>query len=189
MASQGFLIYSFSLAQVAGLLGLAYLFTHGWALWRPASATALLRAFPRHEIAGWVMLALAALWFAGLMGTIDLMEYTPHRSKFVLGVLVLGGLCAYFMREFLAVRSLGALLLLGAQVMLDAAFLRDEPARLVVTVAAYAYILAGMFMVGSPYLLRDFLAWLTEVPGRLRAAAAGGLGFGTLLLVLALWVY
>lgn len=189
MPSPGFLIYPFSLAQVAAVLGAAYLLTHGWALARPAAATALLRAFPRHALAGWVLLGLATLWFAGLMATIDLMEYTPHRSKFVLGVLVLGALSAHFMREFLAVRSLGALLLLGAQVLLDAAFLRDEPSRLVVTVAAYAYIIAGMFMVGSPYLLRDFLGWLTASPVRLRAAAGSGLAFGIILLLLALLAY
>lgn len=187
--AEGFLIYSFSLAQVAGVLGLVYVVSHGWAALWPRAATVALRAFPRHEVAGWILLGAATLWFAGLLGSIDLMEYTPHRSKMVLGVLVLGGLSAYFMREFLAVRSLGALLLLGAQVMLDAAFLRDEGSRLVITVTAYGYVVAGMFLVGAPYMLRDFLGWLTGEERRLKWAGWLGVGFGGLLLVLAAVVY
>lgn len=187
--ADGFLIYSFSLSQVAVALGLAYLITHGWAVWRPQAAMSVLRAFPRHGLAGWVLLALATLWFVGLMATIDLMEYTPHRAKFVLGTLVLGGLSAHFMREFLAVRSLGVLLLLVAQVLLDAAFLRDETSRLVVTVTAYAYVVAGMFMVGAPYMMRDAIAWLTKNELRFRIAAGLGTAFGLLLLFLAAVAY
>jgi hypothetical protein len=183
------MIYSFSLAQVALVLGVLYILSHGWAAWRPQHAKTFLLAFPRHPLIGWVLLAAATLWFAGLLATIDLMEYTPHRSKFVLGVLLLGAGCAHYMREFLAVRSLGALLLLSAQVLLDAAFLRDEPARLVITLTAYAYVAAGMALVGAPYLLRDMLQWLGANEPRFRAAALGGAAFGVLLLVLGLWIY
>jgi hypothetical protein len=189
ISQYGFLLYSFPLAPVAAVVGLLYAASHGWAAWRPEPTLAWLRASLRHDGLGWALLAVVTLWFTGLLATMDLMEYTPHRSKFVLGTLVLGGLCAYFMREFLVVRSFGALLLLAAQILLDAAFLRDEASRLVVTLTAYGWIIAGMFMVGSPYLVRDLLDWMAERPARFVWAARAGAGFGVLLVGLAVFVY
>jgi hypothetical protein len=79
--------------------------------------------------------------------------------------------------------------LLAAQILLDAAFLRDEASRLVVTLTAYGWIIAGMFMVGSPYLVRDLLDWMAERPARFVWAARAGAGFGVLLVGLAVFVY
>lgn len=183
------MIYSLSLSQVAAGLGLAWLAGHAWAALDEVRARAWLLRAPRNLVLGWVLLALAASWFALLLGTMDLMEYTPHRMKFVLAVLGIAGLCAHFMREFLAVRAGGALLLLLAQVLLDAAFLRDEPSRLVVTVMAYGFVVAGMAMVGAPYLLRDLLERVCADAGRFRVAAWAGAAWGVVLLGLGLFVY
>ena len=49
-----------------------------------------------------------------------------------------------------------------AEPLLDAAFFRDETRRLVVTVFAYLLIVAGLFWVMMPYLLRDQLNWSTK---------------------------
>ena len=73
------------------------------------------------------------------------------------------------MDEFLAVRALGILCLLAAEPLLDAAFFRYEPSRLLVTVFAYLMVVAGLFWVTMPYLLRDQIA--VESRG---ARAAGG---------------
>jgi hypothetical protein len=149
----------------------------------------VLRAFPRHKTAGWILLAAATAWFAFLLGTIDLMEYTPQRRLFVILVLLLGGFSAVYLREFLAVRSLGALLLLAAQVLLDAAFLRDEASRLAITLTAYGFVAAGMAFVGAPYWLRDAVEWLATRESRFRAAAWAGAAWGLLLLAFGLCVY
>jgi len=183
------MIYPVSLATVALFVGFLYVVLHGAVWWKSASAPALLKTLPRHRALGWVLLALATLWFALLLGNIDLMEYTPHRRIFVMAVLVIGGLSAVYLTEFLTARALGALLLLGAQVLLDAAFLQNETSRLVVTVTAYGWIIAGMFLVGMPYVLRDVIAWLAAKSIRLRVAAAAGTLWGGLLLFLGLFVY
>ena len=39
-------------------------------------------------------------------------------------------------------------------------------------VLAYAWIIAGMFFVGMPYLLRDWITWLTQKPSRWKLASA-----------------
>ncbi|MDX6767056.1 MAG: hypothetical protein SFU85_09715 [Candidatus Methylacidiphilales bacterium] len=183
------MIYPVSLGLAAVVAGLLLLVSHLPVLFLPSKAPHLLASLPRHRILGWVLLALATLWFATLLGRIDLMEYTPHRLKFVLAVLVVGGLSAVYLEDFLAARALGALLLLAAQVLLDAAFLRDETSRLAVTCTAYAWIIAGMLLVGMPYLSRDVLAWLNDRPPRLTLAASLGAAWGLVLLVLGLAVY
>ena len=67
-----------------------------------------------------------------------------------------------FVDEFLAVRALGILCLLAAEPLLDAAFLRPETSRLLVTVLAYLMIVAGLIWVTMPYLLRDQINWSTK---------------------------
>ena len=117
------------------------------------------------------------------------MEYTRFQPLFVLGVVGLGVTSWLYVREFIAVRSLGILFLLGADVLLDAAFLRHDGARLIVVSYAYLIILEGMFMVGAPYLLRDAIAWGLATPARGKLLMGLGVIFGLALLGLGLFVY
>jgi len=183
------MIYSFSLPEVATVLGLIYILSHGWALFRPVATQKFLKAAPRNLLLGEILLAVAIFWFVWVLSKVPLMEYEPHRSKFILVCILGGALTGFYVREFLTVRAAGALLLLLAELMLEAAFLRSDPGRLFITVTAYAYVVIGCFLVGSPYLLRDVLEWVQATPGRYRAAAAGGLVFGGLCLFLGLFVY
>jgi hypothetical protein len=117
------------------------------------------------------------------------MEYTRFRPLFILGVVGLGVTSWLYVREFIAVRSLGILFLLGGDVLLDAAFLRNDSARLVVVSYAYLIIVEGMVMVGAPYLLRDAIQWGLATPLRGKCLLGMGFLFGLLLLGLGLFVY
>ena len=183
------MIYSFSLPQVSVWLGLGILLSHGWGLLDYAKATAWLRGFPRNDGVGGFLLVLATAWTAWLAGTINLMEYTRFRPLFILGVIGLGVTSWLYVREFIAVRSLGILFLLGADVLLDAAFLRQDQARLIVVSYAYVILVEGMFMVGAPYLLRDALGWGLATPVRGKLLMGLGVLFGLVLIGLGLFVY
>jgi hypothetical protein len=117
------------------------------------------------------------------------MEYDPHRQTFIIVIIIGSILVLIFAREFLSVRGLGILILLAAQVLLDAAFLRNESSRLVVTVLAYLWIVAACFWIGAPYILRDTISLLYAAPGRARWVAGSALALGVLLLGLGLFVY
>ena len=56
----------------------------------------------------------------------------------------------------------------SAEPLLDAAFFRNETSRLLVTVFAYILILAGLFWVTMPYLLRDQISWSARNNSRWR---------------------
>ena len=94
-----------------------------------------------------------------------------------------------FVDEFLAVRALGILCLLAAEPLLDAAFLRYETSRLLVTVLAYLLIVAGLFWVTIPYLLRDQINWSARGAIRWRFMHGVALVYGVVILALAITVY
>jgi len=183
------MIYSFTLSSVALAVGFLLLVSHLPGLFAPAGTARVARAFPRDLPAGLALTVLATVWAVWLTLTIDLGEFSSLRFPITLFAAVLGGLMAVFSREYLAVRALSAVLLLGANVLLDAAFLRDEPSKLVITAVAYLWIVAALVFLFSPYRLRDAIAWATRSEGRLRLLSAAGAVFGAVLIALGLCVY
>jgi hypothetical protein len=95
----------------------------------------------------------------------------------------------FFVDEFLAVRALGILCLLAAEPLLDAAFLRYETSRLLVTVFAYLLIIAGLFWVAIPYVLRDQLNWIARSAFRWRCLHLIALVYGCVILKFAFTQY
>jgi len=93
-----------------------------------------------------------------------------------------GVLMLRFVREFLAVRALGMLLLLAAEPLLESAWMRPETGRLWLVGLVYGWIVAGLFFIGTPYVLRDAIQWVTSASWRWQAAAWGGIAYGALLL-------
>jgi hypothetical protein len=94
-----------------------------------------------------------------------------------------------YVPEFLAVRALGTLMILAASPLLHAAFLQPQTSRLLIPILAYVWAIVGMFLVGLPYLLRDWIDWVTQSATRWRLAAIGGAAYGALLFVVAVVDY
>ena len=95
-------------------------------------------------------------------------EFSTFRRPLLIALPIGYVLALRFVDELLAVRALGILCLLAAEPLLDAAFFRYETSRLLVTVFAYVLVIAGLFWVMMPYLLRDQLNWSTRSPTRCR---------------------
>jgi hypothetical protein len=95
----------------------------------------------------------------------------------------------FYVREFISVRALGSLMLLAAGPMLCAAFLQPQLSRLLIPILAYAWIIAGMFFVGMPFLMRDAITWVTANPARWNLASISGIIYGALLLIAAVLFY
>jgi len=183
------MIYSFTLSQVAVWLGFGSFLLHALCFFYYEQAVSWWRAFPRSAPVGGVLLALATAWAAWLAGTMNLMEYTRFRPLFVLAAVALGVTSWLYVREFIAVRALGVLLLLGANVLLDASFLREDKLRLIVVGYAYVLVVKGMVMVGAPYLLRDAIDWSSANSFRGKLLLFLGLLFALVLLGLGVFVY
>ena len=167
-------------------VGLWLIMTHGIALLKPDLTADFLKKFPRNEKIGIFLVVIAFIWTFIVWSSMDLGEFFKV-EKLVQLVLVAGciGVIIY-VKEFLAVRATGFLLILVAAPILVSAFLKEPASRLLLVALAYAGALLGMFWVGMPYLMRDQIDWLLEKKARLKYGAWAGLGYGALILICAL---
>ena len=126
----------------------------------------VLPHFPRSKVSGVVLLTIDLIWSFWLLATMEMGEFSSFRRPLLI-VLPIGYLLVIrFVEEFLAARALGILCLLAGEPLLDAAFFRYETSRLFLTVLAYLMIIAGLFWVTMPYLLRDQINWGTQTNTR-----------------------
>ena len=175
------MIYHLSLHS-AGIVAGAFLIVVALiGLIKPDFAHTVQR-FPRSRVAGVVLLTICLIWSFWLLDTIQMGEFSGFRRPLLIALPIGYVLALMFVDEFLAVRALGILCLLAAQPLLDAAFLRPEMSRLLVTVFAYLLIIAGLFWVAIPYALRDQINWSTRSVSRWRCLHAVALIYGGVIL-------
>ncbi|MBA3650469.1 MAG: cell division protein CrgA [Chthoniobacterales bacterium] len=181
------MIYSISLHTTGLIAGLVLALLSLGALLLPARN--FLPHFPRSRVAGAILLTIDLIWSIWLLATMEMGEFSSFRRPLLVILPVGFFLVLRFVDEFLAVRALGILCLLAAEPLLDAAFLRPETSRLLLTVLAYLMILAGLLWVTMPYLLRDQIQWGTKSDSRWRLLSGFGFIFGAFILVCAFMFY
>ena len=175
------MIYHLSL-YTAGVIAGAFLVVLGlFGLIKPGFAQ-IVKQFPRSRVAGVVLLTICLAWTFWLVATIQMGEFSSFRRPLLIALPIGYVLTLFFVDEFLAVRALGILCLLAAEPLLDAAFLRYETSRLLVTVFAYLLIVAGLFWVAIPYVLRDQINWSARSISRWRCLHAIALIYGGVIL-------
>jgi hypothetical protein len=128
------------------------------------------------------------VWTFWLLATIQMGEFSSFRRPLLIALPIGYGLTLRFVDEFLAVRALGILCLLAAEPLLDAAFLRYETSRLLITVFAYALIVP-VCLGPIPYVLRDQINWSARSVFRWRCLHAIALVYGCVILKFAFTQY
>jgi len=173
------MIYALSLQSGGFAAGIGLILLSLPGLVKPKPVQDWLKRFPRSGIAGVVLLTLTLVWSFWLLATMEMGEFSSFRRPLMIVLPIGYVLVLRFVEEFLAVRALGILCLLAAEPLLEAAFFRYETSRLFLTVLAYLLIVAGLFWVTMPYLLRDQINWSAHSNTRWRTvhgiAAAYGL--------------
>jgi F0F1-type ATP synthase membrane subunit c/vacuolar-type H+-ATPase subunit K len=182
-------IYQLSLHAAGVAVGLCLLVIGAAGLISSASFRELARKLPRSRIVGILLLTAALLWTLWLLATIEMGEFSSFRRPLLIALPIGYILVLRFVDEFLAVRALGILCLLLAEPLLDAAFLRYETSRLLVTVFAYVLVIAGLFWVTMPYLLRDQINWTAKSNTRWRLVNGLALVYGAATLAVAMTQY
>lgn len=176
------MIYSISLETALLGVGLFLILTHLPALISASPIQKHLHRFPRSAPSGAVLFSVAAGWFFWLIYSTDLGEFSSMRGKFLILTAIAYVLTLRFGMEFLSVRALGMILLLAAEPLLEAAWLRPEAAKLWLVTLVYVWIVCGLFFIGTPYLLRDLISWASANELRWKAAALAGIVYGAILL-------
>ncbi|MFN2541207.1 MAG: hypothetical protein ABR514_03440 [Chthoniobacterales bacterium] len=182
------MIYHFSLRSVGIVAGAFLVLISLPGLLKPDLA-GVAQKFPRSRVAGIVLLTVDLVWTLWLLATIEMGEFAAFRKPLLIAVPIGYILALLFVDEFLAVRALGILCLLVAEPLLDAAFLRYEMSRLLVTIFAYLLIVAGLFWVMIPYILRDKIDWAARSAGRWRLLHGAALIYGAVILGFAFTKY
>jgi len=184
------MIYShFPLGQACLIAGLLLLAMGGVALARPEAVKAWLTALPRSKKWGFILLGAATAWAWYLILTIDLGEFSNWRTRLLIIIPIAALLTGRFVDELLTARALGMVALLAAEPLLESAFLRPELSRLFLVILAYVWIVAAMFWIGMPYVLRDQIRWITSFPVRFRGTAVLFALYGLTLLILGLTLH
>jgi hypothetical protein len=176
-----------SLTTVGLVVGFLVAVSHLAGLIAVGPGITAAKAFPRSRFWGSLLLGVAAVWTLGIAATTDLGEFSPMRHLIVIGVAAGGFLTWRFVPDFLSSRSLGFLLLLAAHPVLESTFLQHGLLKLLLALLAYGWALAGLFLVGMPYLHRDLIGWVCTERWRWNAACWAGVIYGALLLVLSLF--
>jgi hypothetical protein len=183
------MIYHLSL-QVAGIIAGGFLLVMSVpGLLKPELVRDLTARFPRSRGFAVGLLTVDLIWSFWLLATMEMGEFSTFRRPLLIALPIGYLLTLRFVNELLAVWALGIFCLLAAEPLLDAAFFRYEMSRLLVTVFAYVLIVAGLFWVTMPYLLRDQLNWSTRSAGRCRLVHGAMLLYGAAILAFAVMRY
>ena len=183
------MIYDFSLRTVGVIAGIVLLLVSLPGLVKPVSVQDWLKRFPRSGIAGAFLLTVTLIWSFWLLATMEMGEFSGFRKPLLILLPIGYVLVLRFVEEFLAVRALGILCLLAAEPLLEAAFFRYETSRLFLTVLAYVMIIAGLFWVTMPYLLRDQINWSAQNNARWRIVHGIAAAYGLTVLACAFTQY
>ena len=170
------------LSLAAILIGTALVGTHLLGLMAPEFCMSQARSFPRSRVWGTLLTALTAFWLLGIAVTADLGEFSPMRNLVVIVIAAGAVLLWKFVPDFLSSRCTGFLLLLAAHPVLETTFLQSGFLHTALALLAYGWAVAGLFLVGMPYLHRDFIGWISEKRWHWNLGCWTGILYGLLLL-------
>lgn len=161
------------------VLGLPLLLNH-------AGYAAVLKSFPRSKSAAYVFFGAGAAWFLYAIWHLSPADFGEYRTYLFIGFAAVAGLAFKCVPDFLAVRGLATLILMGAMPLLDAGFMNFTHSQIVLyKFAIYLGIAAAIWLGAQPWRLRDFFGWLFARPGRTRGVGGAMASYGLLLAIVA----
>ncbi|MES2694317.1 MAG: hypothetical protein V4773_12650 [Verrucomicrobiota bacterium] len=148
---------------------------------------AVLKAFPRSQAAAYLFFGAGAAWFLwGAIWKLSPADFGEYRLYLFFGFLVVAILSFKCVPDFLAVRGLATLILMGAMPLLDAGFMHYEHWQInFYKVLVYVAISLAIWLGAQPWRFRDFVQWLLAQPERARGVGGAIAGYGLLLAIVA----
>lgn len=177
------------LSTVTILLGLAFAALHVRGVLNPSAFGKAARRFPRNTPLGFPLILAATGWFLYYVQQENVADFTSFKPL-LYGVFTLVGVgSCFFLQDFLPVRGVAVLMLLGAKLIVDSARWVDSDWRLVPVTWAYIWVFMGMWLTISPWRLRDIINWVTATDGRTRIISGLRVAFGLFVAVLGFAVF
>ncbi|PTX98599.1 hypothetical protein [Opitutus sp. ER46] len=146
---------------------------------------ALLKAFPRSRRAAYVLFSAGAAWFLYEVAHLSVADFGEYRVYLFIAFAAIAVLAFKCVPDFLAVRGLSAVILMGATPLLQAAYMQyDKPLRLFMVAFVYVALTVAIWLAAQPWRMRDFLGWVFAQPARTRVIGGCLAGYGLLLTVI-----
>jgi hypothetical protein len=163
--------------------GLILLFIGVPLLLNHSGFAAMLKAFPRSVAASYVFFGAGAAWFILNIWHLSPADFGDYRKPLFVGFAAVAALSFKYVPDFLAVRGLCVLVLVGAYPLLYSdAYMNFEHWQVnFFKVAVYFGIALAIWLGAQPWRLRDFIQWLFARPGRARAIGGAIAAYGLLL--------
>ena len=186
-----------NIAHLSVFLGLFFMAISSYGIIRPDDFAQSLKLFPRANAPGYIFMLAATFWFLWNIKTENMADYKDIKHWFYIGFGVVGIGSCFYLRDFLAVRGVAVFMLLVAKLILDTqrVYMLSTPSgdvtewRLVFAILGYAIVVVAMWMVISPWRMRDIINWCVSVRLRIYVKGVFWLLFGFLLLILGLKVF
>jgi hypothetical protein len=147
---------------------------------------AMLKAFPRSTAAAYLFFGLGAAWFLYAILHLSAADFGEYRVYLFIGFLLVAILSFKCVPDFLAVRGLATIVLMGAMPLLDAGFMNFEHGQIVLyKIVVYLAIALAIWLGAQPWRLRDFFGWLFAQPRRARGVGGALATYGVVLAIVA----
>ena len=146
---------------------------------------AMLRSFPRSTAAAYLFFGAGAVWFLYEIWHLSPADFGDYRRLLFVAFSVIAVLAFKYVPDFLAVRGLCTLVLLGAMPLLDAAYMEEPQQRKLMVAVVYLAIALAIWLGAQPWRFRDFINWLLARPERTRAVGGAVAAYGLMLTVVA----
>lgn len=150
------------------LTGLFLIAFGGHFAWHGMRSETSAKAFPRSQVAAYLLLGTATVWFLYKVTQLGPADFGQYKNLLFILFLVTAVGSFYFVPDFLAVRGLAALILLTAGALLEAGYMQYQAGALILKSFVYLAIVVAIILGASPYKLRDFLGWLYKSEQRPR---------------------
>lgn len=141
-----------------------------------------IKALPRSAAASILLFGAGAIWFLFNIWHLSEADFGQYRVVLFIFFALVAGASFFLVPDFLAVRGIAVLILLGAMPLLDAAYMEfQHPQRLLMVGAVFLAVALAIYLGASPFRLRDFLEWLYRRPSRPRVLGGALAAYGLLL--------
>jgi hypothetical protein len=144
---------------------------------------AMLKALPRSTRATVVFFGAGAAWFLYNIWHLSPADFGDYRKLLFVGFAVVAIAAFKCVPDFLAVRGLCTLVLVGAYPLLySEAYMNFEYWRVnLFKFVVYLAIALAIWLGAQPWRLRDFIGWLFARTGRARGVGAALTVYGLVL--------
>lgn len=150
-------------------------------LWHGLNSAKCAQAFPRSQVAAYILMGTAAAWFLYKITQLGPADFGQYKNLLFLLFMVTAVGSFYFVPDFLAVRGLAALMLLTAGTLLKAGYMQ-APLSIPLNLFVYFGIVVALVLGANPYLLRNFFEWLYKKDLRPRIFGGAFATYGLFLL-------